>query len=347
MSPPLGPPSAVPRRVRLEDVARRVGVSVATVSRALRGGAGVRPDLRAQVIQAAKDCNYALPAAVDGQRLAVIASAAAMVDFARSQFTLNVMQGLADRAAARGLTLDTRGAATPAEAARLIGEAERDPGLAGLLLLSLDEAPLLDRAAAAKVPVVLVNGEDPLMRLSGVTPCNRAAAALATDYLLGLGHRRILFLMCGGRATIAERCEGWRARMRSATGDCDPALLVQVPDWTAEAAAEALGRRIEAGALDFSAVLAAGDSLALGAARALADRRIPVPQAVSVMGMDGLPQTAFHQPPLSVIEIPMREIGAAAVDLLCEQMQAPGRAARRVELGCRLVPRVSTGRALA
>jgi DNA-binding LacI/PurR family transcriptional regulator len=135
--------------------------------------------------------------------------------------------------------------------------------------------------------------------------------------------------------------------MRAATGGCDGALLVQVPDWTAEAAAEALGRRIAAGGLDFTAVLAAGDSLALGAARALAERRIPVPQAVSVMGMDGLPQTAFHRPPLSVVEIPMREIGAAAVDLLCEQVQSPGRAARRVELGCRLVPRVSTGRAVA
>jgi DNA-binding LacI/PurR family transcriptional regulator len=68
-----------------------------------------------------------------------------------------------------------------------------------------------------------------------------------------------------------------------------------------------------------------------------------VPSDVSVMGMDDLPQAAFHNPPLTTMHIPMREIGAASLDLLLDDLGGMDLPPRRVELACHIVERQSTG----
>jgi len=95
---PTGKRAKATRRIRLEDLALACGVSVATVSRALSGAGGVRPDLAERIQRKAQEFRYALPSTLAGQRLLVVASPAAMEDYAHSQFTLNVMQGIEERA---------------------------------------------------------------------------------------------------------------------------------------------------------------------------------------------------------------------------------------------------------
>lgn len=331
------------RRVRLEDLARTCGVSVATVSRALSGSGGVRPDLHDRIQRAAQDFGYAVPSSIAGQCILVLASTAAMVDYSRSQFTLNVMQGLEERAALLRARVLTRAIGSTEDEQLALAEAAADPGVAGVLFLTLDDEEMLAPTRGFPKPVVLVNGDDPSMRLSSIAPSNRAAAALATSHLFRLGHRRILFLMRRGRRTIERRFEGWRDRMSGPGSLYDPSLVVEVADWLPALAAEAIADRLARHGLDYTAILAAGDSLAHGALQALAAAGIAVPGQVSVMGMDGLPQGAFLAPPLSAIEMPMRDIGAAAVDLLRDLRSGPPQPARRIEIACRLLVRRSCG----
>lgn len=338
---PKGKRAKASRRVRLEDLAALCGVSVATVSRALSGGAGVRPDLVERIQRVAQDFSYALPSTMAGQRLLVLASPAAMEDYSRSQFTLNVMRGMEERAALLRAVLATRAVASSAEERQALDEAAADDSVAGLLFLTLDDEDMLAAARGFPRPVVLVNGDDPSMRLSSIAPSNRAAGSLAADHLIRLGHERILFLMRRGRRTIERRFEGWRDRMFPGGRAHDPALVVEVADWLPELAAEAIRDRIARGGLDFTAVLAAGDSLALGAMQGLTAAGLRVPADVSVMGMDGLAQGAFLNPPLTAIEMPMHEIGAAAVDLIRDLRSGPAGPARRIELACRLIERGS------
>jgi DNA-binding LacI/PurR family transcriptional regulator len=75
--------------------------------------------------------------------------------------------------------------------------------------------------------------------------------------------------------------------------------------------------------------------------QALAEAGIDVPGRVSVMGMDGLPQGAFHNPALTAIAMPMRDIGAASVDLLRDLQSGLPLPARRIELACHLIERGS------
>lgn len=331
------------RRVRLEEVAERCGVSVSTASRALAGAGGVREALRDSIVKAARELNYAIPASMTDRKVILAASSVAMLDHSRNQFTYHVLDGLNERARALGVDIVTRPVATPQDEVDLLREAEGDAAVAGCLFLTLDDAEVLTLAEGFSKPIVLVNGDDPTMRHSSVTPCNRSAAQLAAQHLIALGHHRILFLMKRGRRTIERRFEGWRDALAAAGVTDIGDLVEEVADWLPELAAEAVARRIRQRGLDFTAVLTAGDSLAYGAIRGLEQSGYAVPSNVSVVGMDDLPLSAFCNPPLTAMHIPMREIGSAALSLLLDDLAFSGLPPRRIELACSLVERQSAG----
>jgi DNA-binding LacI/PurR family transcriptional regulator len=329
------------RRTRLDDIAARCGVSISTVSRALAGEKGVRPEIRKRVIETANAVSYAVPASVSGKKVMLVASSAAMIDYGRNQFTLHVLEGLNARAAALGIELVMRPVADTGDELRVVAEMRDDPGFGGMLILTVDDEEMLSAAARTGKPVVLVNSDDPYMRFSSVTPCNRSAAFVGTERLIKAGHQRVLFMLRPGRRTIERRMEGWRDALEHHGLRADADLVLEVDDWLPELGAETLMRHVRQKGLTFTAILAAGDSLADGAVRGLQAMGYDVPRDVSVMGIDDLPQSAFLNPPLSTVHIPMRELGATALDLLRDTMLGLVVPTRRVELGCHLVERSS------
>lgn len=332
------------RKVRLEDIAARCGVSMSTASRALAGEKGVRAEIRAQVMEMAKALNYSVPTSVSGQKIILAASSVAMIDYVRNQFTAQVLQGLHQRAETLGIEIVTRPVSSAKSDIENLRTALEDVSVAGFLFLSIDDENALALSRDFGKPVVLINSDDPLMRLSSVTPCNRSGARIGAEYLQSLGHERILFLMRRGRRTIERRFEGWRdALSAKCIRDFDD-LTVEVEDWLPELAAAAIETRIAERGLDFTAVLTAGESLAAGAMMGVQKAGFSVPGDVSVIGMDDLPQAAFYNPPLSSIHVPMHEIGASALDLLLDAVSGNATPARRIELACHIVERHSTAR---
>ncbi|MBD8892068.1 LacI family DNA-binding transcriptional regulator [Roseibium litorale] len=330
------------RKVRLEDIAERCGVSLSTVSRALAGEKGVSADIRAKVAEVARSLNYQVAASLAGRKVILAASSAAMIDYVRNQFTAHVLEGLHQRAETLSVEIVTQPVASAAEDIGMLRTAAADESVAGFLFLSLDDDDLLALTSGFGKPVVLINGEDPLMRLSSVSPCNRSAAHMATAYLQGLGHERILFVMRRGRSTIERRLEGWRDAMLAQKISGADDMVIVVEDWLPELAAAAVEQRIASRKLDFTAILAAGESLAAGAMQAISRAGYRVPDDVSVMGIDNLPQAGFYNPPLTSIHVPMREIGAAALDLLFGAASSLAGPAQRIELACHIVERQST-----
>lgn len=336
-------------KTRISDIAERLGLSTATVSRALSGDGYVRADRAAEIQRVAREMNYKGPRALTGQTLLLVASEQAMLDFHRNQFTMYVVEGLRRQADAMSCALETftlSAQRSPDEnmhhlSARIAAEA-----ITGVLLLTVDDA-LIAAARSLSCPVVLVNGDDPAMAISSVSPCNRSAAALATRHLRELGHEQILFLTHPGRRTIRRRLEGWQDIMGSlAAAD----HVIEAEDWTSEAAADAVSDVLRAGP-PFTAIVAAADVLAAGAIKALSDQRVSVPGAVSVIGIDGLPQGDFLSVPLTSVTIPMAQVGQMAVSLLGEIVQdarlSAVKPARKIELACALTLRSSTGPAPA
>ncbi|WBU58842.1 LacI family DNA-binding transcriptional regulator [Paracoccus albus] len=335
---PDGKREKISRRVRLKDIAERCAVSTATVSRALSGRGYVQAELSAQIHEMALRLNYPLPSSLAGRRVLLAVSGPALVDLARNQFTLHVLEGITERCQTLHMSVETRQVSTVEDEIRLLAEAEDDT-VAGVLMVTIDDDALLELARNCAKPVIMVNGDDPDMGLSSVTPCNRSAAAMAAQHLWDLGHRRIVFLTCPGRRTIARRLEGWRDVLAD---HADPSLIVEVADWQPELADAAITERL-AKRRDFTAILATGDALAMGAYLALSRNGLTIPGDVSVISIDGLPQTKLLDPPMTVMAIPMREVGAAALDLLCETAANPSLPRRRIELACQLVERGSAG----
>ncbi len=330
-----------PRRARLDDIAKRCGVSISTVSRALSGEKGVNPELRRSVQEVARAVRYAMPIEIGGTRVVLAASRAAMVDYARNQFTWYVLDGLKERAAMMGLEVTTHPIPDSGISA-MLGLME-DPSVGGVIFLTVDDPAILDAAARLSKPVVLVNSEDPLMRLSSVLPCNRSAARLATDYLVAQGHRRVAFLMHPGRRTIEQRLDGWRDSLRHHGLPCPDELIITVTDWLPELAEQAVTDHVQGRAPAFTAILCASDSLAIGAIRALEHLGLTVPTAVSIVGMNDLPLAEFVDPPLTTMHLPVREMGTTALELLQELISGGAGIPRRIELACSLVMRQSAG----
>ena len=345
MFPMSKKPASAPKpfaRSRLQDLALACDVSISTVSRALAGQKGVREDVRQRIFEAARKARYPLPNTAQGARIAVFASKAAMTDYSRTQFTWHVLEGLKAAAASREIEISLVPLPDPEESPAPLADVLDNQDILGVLLLTIDDMHVMNRIQESGKAAVLINSDDPLMRISSVSPCNRSATRMACDYLIGLGHERIGFVMRPGRPTIRRRLEGWRDALSEHGLPCPDENVVSVEDWTPECAERAIGERLDKGTLDVTALLCAADSLALGVLSALASRQIACPGEISVMGIDDLPISDLLTPRLTTMHIPARELGETAVEMLIELSTQGQRVVRRTELACRLIERDST-----
>lgn len=329
------------KRATLADIAASLGISTATVSRSLSGRGYVSEAVTRDIQRRARELGYPVPEAPIGNRVMVIASNAALLDLQRNQFTLHVLDGLKGRAQELGIEVELVSSDNhDAVFAKLDA---RFPDLIGVILLTVDQAVIAHaRPFAQHLPVILLNDDDPKMKIDSISPCNRSASALAASHLTALGHQRILFMGKMGRRTIARRLEGMRDVMGDALRDVD---ILSVADWTLEDARAAVSKRLGQGQ-DFTAIVAAADILAVGAIMAVQDAGLRVPEDISVVGIDGLPQGALLSPPLTTVALPMPQIGMEALDMVCDsaRQRKLGKTVlpRRVELACTLIERGSS-----
>jgi len=330
------------RRVRLEDIAIRCRTSLSTVSRALSGEKGVSHELRTRIQDVARAMRYTPAQELGGARIVLAISQVAMLDYHRYQFSWYVLQGLKARATLLGVDLITHPLNDNDNGA--LQALLEEPDVGGVLALTVDDSGFLDMLVNLQKPAVLVNTEDPLMRLSSVLPCNRSATRMACEYLLDRGHRDILFLTHPGRRPIEQREEGWREAMRCHQLLCDNSRILTVTDWLPELAERAVIARFRDNPHECTAILCANDSLALGAINGMRALGVRVPEEMSVMGMNNLPQAEFATPPLTTVHLSVQESGTLALELLQDIIEGRMAIPRRVELACAIVERQSVAR---
>ena len=190
------------------------------------------------------------------------------------------------------------------------------------------------------VPVVAI---DPHTGRSGVPTVdadNHAGAVLATEYLLRLGHQRIAHL--GGRPDLESarlREQGFRAAMAAAGVQVDEAL-VRTGGYRAETAT---GPARELLTMDDrpTAIFAANDLSAIRTIEVARELGLSVPDDVSVIGFDNVPESALAIPALTTVDQPLRAMGAKALDLLVRILQGEDLDAVHVQLPTSLVERAS------
>lgn len=329
----------------MRNVAEAAGVSVGTVSRALRDEAGISAPVRERVAAVAEQLGYDRHRRVRSRVDAVPEGGALVMVVAIELFTSDagafyrsIIDGIEDEADRRGLPLETVliGAGGAARLPRC------GPGPTGVLLVGIDAPDLVAEAAARFSAAILVNGQDPAMRIDGVAPANRRGAYLAAMHLLGLGHRRIAHVTALRRQTIRDRLDGYRAALAAAGVVEGPGLLIDLPQLHPEAAVEAMRNRLANGPLDATALFCANDIVAAGCISALSEAGLRVPDDISVIGFDNTRATLRIQPALTTIAIDTAEIARCAVARLLERLNTPDLTQSDVAVGCTLITRAST-----
>lgn len=307
--------------VTIKDIAKRAGVSVTTVSRALNGYRDIRPETRERILRIAEEMNYR-PNAVarslvmkKSQTIGLIISG-----LTRSRtghdLTFNIICGVNDRATEAGydMVLSTTDPSRQKQVPYM--ELCRRRQLDGVILMGArTDDPYLKEVLEASVPCVLI--DVPLVgeKCSHVTLDNERGARLAVEHLIAGGHREIGMINGHAQAFVSlERLNGYRNALKEAGIEYRPERVFY-GDFEESSGREGI-RHLLSRFPEMTAVFCSSDTMAIGAIRELKDMGKRVPEDISVMGFDDIELASFITPLLSTVHQPFYEFGSRAVDLL-------------------------------
>ncbi|MFU8947886.1 LacI family DNA-binding transcriptional regulator [Mycetocola zhadangensis] len=337
------------RRTTLEDVASAVGVSKATVSKALNGRDDISPDTRERVLAAVAALEYR-PTTLVAPNVARRALAI-VFDVPASPYILGVLQGALAEATDSDVDLLARLApertsrAHRAVAREWIAD-QRASGVVGIIGLTLSEPDgLIDAASDANLPFIIVDPVDTRhRRMVSVGSSNWSGARTAAEHLIALGHQRIAWIG-GPEASDAARDRrlGYQAALDSAGLPVDPDLIRSGPFAVATGAERA--REMLTSAQRPTAIMAADDEIAVGVLATAHSLGIRVPEELSVTGFDDTPQAAWTTPPLTTVYQHLEGMGAMAVQTILLMAEGRSPTSSHVELATSLTVRGSTSAA--
>ena len=330
---------------RLAEVAKKAGVSEATVSRVLNGRNGVSESTRASVLTALDVLGYERPTKLRGER-------GRLVGLVLPELQNPIFPALAEVVTA---SLAQRGF-TPALCARTIGgvperdyiEMLLDHQVSGVVFAGGSYAladsehghyrQLMDR----RMPVVMVNAGADDLGFPHISTDDAVAVEQAYGHLRSLGHERIGMVMGPEDHMPSRRKLAAVARLAGWRGDTES--LVERTTFSMESARVAATRLIQRGV---TGMICASDVLALGSIRAARRLGLDVPRDVSVVGFDDSALMTCTDPPLTTVRQPIEMMGQAAVDLLVNQIEGTGVQRDELLFEPELVVRGSTGPAPA
>jgi DNA-binding LacI/PurR family transcriptional regulator len=328
------------RTAVMADVAKLAGVSHQTVSRVINDSAHVRPETRRRVLAAMRQLDYrpnpAARALVTGrsQTLGVVSFDTTLYGPASTLFAIEQ----AAHAAGYFITIVSLHALDRASVMGAI-ERLRVQGVDGILVISPQEGAAEALVnLPADIPLVAVEA-GPAGSVPVVAVDQFGGAASATRLLLDLGHP-VVHHVAGPRDWLEarERVEGWRSALAGAGVEAPPVLT---GDWSPRSG-YLLGQRL-AEEPGVTAVFVANDQMALGLLRALHERGQRIPEAISVVGFDDIPEAQYFMPPLTTVRQDFAEMGRSALRMLLDAMQGSGAAGARLTVAPELVVRRSTG----
>ena len=338
--------------VTAKDIAKKLGISTASVSVALNNKPGVSRETRARVLEAARAMGYAPPRAAEGQTICFVIYLDEAVGIAQeSNFYTFVLQGVEAAAKELGYRVLIRYFYASLDFSEQLEDIL--PDLAGMIVLGTDFtaarrreiAGLID--AALPFPVVVADSFVCSAYVDCVGNDNLYGAKSAMSYLIDQGHRRFCYLRARQRiANFDDREHGIRMALSEHLGEAGSLTTLEV-DIAAEGAYRELLEKMDHRNLP-DAFFAENDVVAAAAIRALRALGVQVPEAVSVMGFDDIPVCELVEPALTTVHAFKETLGAEAMGLLHRRI-ARGQTIRdaqatgliKLSLSTRIVPRRS------
>ncbi|WP_075831752.1 LacI family DNA-binding transcriptional regulator [Deinococcus marmoris] len=326
-------PASTRSNVTIQEVAQAAGVSIGTVSRALRQQPGVSEVTRAQVTRVAQTLGYDMAKLRAGKlrRISFVLHRR-NIGAGGNPFYSHVLHGVEDECRARGLTLHF----TSLDNGDDVAELMQRNGTDGLLCVGFVEDDLLEQLRALDLPLVLVDLLAP--GLPSVNSDNVGGARQAVTHLLTRGRRRVAFIDGPDHPSIRARRLGYRQALYDAGVPADPALEVCAGPEGTTAEVTAAMHALLALPQPPDAVFAFNDASAIGAMYACQAAGLKVPQDLAFVGFDDVSAAAQTAPPLTTLRVNKEALGARGVQLLLERA-----ALAQTELPVELIVRASSG----
>lgn len=334
----------------IHQVARRAGVSAATVSRVINGTKYVSPETRERVLRAIEELGFQPNTAARNLRLQKTQFIGVLLpsleDYFFGRLAFIIEQNLLQRGY-RPIFCSTEN--SPHKEADYLSmlTAQR---VDGLLIVptnaSQQSIDQLQTVAEKHAPTVLLEAGIPELEVSQVIPANRQGGYAAGQHLLSLGHRQIAIIAPGpdNRPPSSgggyERILGMQSAFEDYGVTWDPVYIIRDLDYIA------LGycgtRVLLAQHPHVTAIFALTDQIAIGVLRQLSDLGLRVPEDFSVIGHGGIPITEHLIPRLTTVAQPIERMGSLAVEVLFQHITDPDAPLQHISLDAELVIREST-----
>ncbi|WP_327272492.1 LacI family DNA-binding transcriptional regulator [Streptomyces sp. NBC_01224] len=305
---------------RLAQVAQKVGVSEATVSRVLNGKPGVSDATRKAVLSALDVLGYERPTQLRGERARLVGLVLPELQNPIFPAFAEVVGGaLAQQGLTPVLCTQTKGGVSESDYVELLLQQQVSGVVFAGGLYHQADAPhghykvLADR----RIPVVLINAAIDDLGFPGISCDDSVAVEQAWRHLVSLGHERIGLVLGPSDHVPSQRKLAAARAIAGESGTTVPDEWVARAMFSLEGGQAAAMRLLDQGV---TGIICASDPLALGAVRAARRRGLSVPADVSVVGYDDSAFMNCTEPPLTTVRQPIEAMGRAAVELLCVQI---------------------------
>ncbi|MEZ4670663.1 MAG: LacI family DNA-binding transcriptional regulator [Anaerolineae bacterium] len=336
----------------IKSVAKRAGVSIATVSRVLNDTKYVSPSIREKVLNAVEELNYIPSITARNLRRQQTQSIGVLVPHLNDLYFSGLAFAIEKELTSSGYSPLFASTESDVLKESLCVDNLMQHGVEGVIFVpSLpvsDSVENVQRLLAAEIAVVLVDRAIPTLRVNQVISNNFQGGYDAAQYLIGLGHKHIGLLDGGTDALLPksgpgrDRIAGVQQAMAEAGMEFNPKNFVFTDDQNQSGAGYKGMFTLLHQSPEITAVFALTDACAVGVLRAAYEMGLSVPRDISVMGFDDIPLASHAIPRLTTLAQPPQPIAQAAINLLIKHLNEPNSEFQTINVGTRLVVREST-----
>lgn len=307
----------------IKDVASLANVSIATVSRILNNQTGYSEETKQKVLKVIQEIGYHPDGVARGLVSKRTNTIAVLLPEFTSSFSLKVLQGIEESTHAHNYSMIVCNTGALGNRTLDYVDVLREKKVDGLIYtssyLSAEDYAELKRL---KIPIILLATIAKELSLPYVKVDDRQAAYDATCYLIEKGHQKIVMMGGSKRDQIAgfPRYQGYKDALSAYGLSADERFMVE-GDFSFHSGKSSMYQVLKDD-LDFTAIFAASDDMALGAMSVAFEKQLKIPKDFSIIGYDNSQIAEMSTPPLSTVAQPLTKMGEVAMAKLIEMIQA-------------------------
>jgi DNA-binding LacI/PurR family transcriptional regulator len=329
--------------ITVSELARKAGVSTATVSRALTNSDHpMNESTRQRILELAREAGYQPNQVARSLRTNSTKTIGILVENIQSPFIAPIIRGIQDTlkpAGYLGLIVNTDwDERVEMESLHLLNNRRID----GIIFVATWHQDTSVLEQMTKRPYVFVHRHFNSHSPNSILSDDRQGARLAVGHLADLGHRRIAYLSGPADWDASRfRLQGYQEEL-AARGLPYDAQLVNVGSWEVEGGYEAVQQILRLPDPP-TAVFAGNDMIALGAIHGAQDMGLQIPRDLAIVGYDDREFTSFFRPSITTVSLPCHEMGVASAELLLKFLEGEIQSSNPIEVPGRLIVRESCG----